>query len=112
MEMVQRKLGIVQVLMIVAALITAAIHLYLGLKFGDTLFLLNAIGFVGLLGLYLIPLKLLVPFRGYVRWLLVAYSLVTIIMWAILNGKLDVTGIAAKGSEVALIILLIVDRKS
>ena len=112
MERVQTKFGILHVLLIAAALVTTAIHLYLGLKFSDVLFLLNAVGFVGLTGLYLLPIKLLQPYRGLIRWVLMGYSLVTIVMWAIMNGKLDAPGIAAKSAEVLIILLLFLDRKS
>ena len=112
MERVQTKFGILHLLLIAAALVTTAIHLYLGLAFGDVLFLLNAIGFVGLTALYLLPIKMLQPYRGLVRWVLMGYSLITIIMWAIINGKFDATGIAAKSAEVLIIVLLFLDRKS
>ena len=112
MERVQTKFGILHALLIAAALVTAIIHLYLGLAFSDVLFLLNALGFVGLTALYLLPIKLLQPYRGLIRWMLMGYSLITIIMWAIMNGKFDVTGIAAKSAEALIIILLFLDRKS
>lgn len=112
MERVQTKFSILHLLLIAAVLVTTVIHLYLGLAFGDVLFLLNALGFVGLTALYLLPIKMLQPYRGLVRWVLMGYSLLTIIMWAIMNGKLDAPGIAAKSVEVLIIILLFLDRKS
>jgi len=101
----------IHVAIILAATVTAGIHLFLGLRFGDILFLFNALGYVGLTGLFLIPLKFLQPFREWIRWILIAYSALTIILWAIMNGTLDVPGITAKSAEILLIILLWVDRK-
>lgn len=96
---------------ILAAAITAGIHLFLGLRFGDALFLLNALGYVGLTSLFLIPLKFLQPFREWIRWILIAYSALTILLWAVMNGSLDVPGITAKSAEILLIFLLWVDRR-
>lgn len=96
---------------ILAAAVTAGIHLFLGLRFGDVLFLLNALGYVGLTGLFLIPLKFLQPFREWIRWILIAYSALTILLWAVINGTFDVLGITAKSAEILLIVLLWVDRK-
>lgn len=96
---------------ILAAMVTAGIHLFLGVRFGDTLFLLNALGYVGLTGLFLIPLKLLRPFREWIRWIFIAYCALTILLWAVINGTLDAPGIAAKSAEILLIILLWVERR-
>lgn len=96
---------------ILAAMVTMGIHLFLGLRFGDILFLLNALGFAGLTGLFLIPLKFLLPVREWIRWILIAYSALTILLWAVINGTLDAPGITAKSAEILLIILLWVDRK-
>jgi hypothetical protein len=97
--------------LLAAVLVTAGIHLYLGIKFSDVLFLLNAIGFIGLVGLFLIPLALAQRFHELARWGLIGMSVVTIIMWAIMNGKLDAVSIAAKSAELLVIILLLVDRQ-
>ena len=112
MERVQRKFGLLQVLLIAAALTTALIHLYLGLKFKDVIFVLNAVGFAGLTGVYLLPLKLLQPFRGLARWALAGEAVLTIIMWAIINGKLDALGFVAIAAEVLIVVFCILDRKS
>jgi hypothetical protein len=112
MERVQMKYGWAHGVMIIVVLVTAAIHLYLGLKFSNPLFLLNAFGFVGLTGVYLLPISLTQRFHSLVRWGLVGYSLLTIVLWAVMNGRLDPVGITAKLAEIILIILLILDRKA
>ncbi len=112
MERVQMKFGFLQALIAAAALVTTVIHFYLGIKFTDPLFLLNAFGYVGLAGLYLLPIGFFQPYRGVVRWVLMAYALLTIVLWAVMNGKFDAPGIAAKSAEVLMIVLLYLDRKT
>ncbi|GAP07065.1 MAG TPA: hypothetical protein DEQ80_09545 [Anaerolinea thermolimosa] len=111
MERYSYSFRAIHVAIILAAMVTTVIHFFLGLRFGDVLFLLNALGYVGLTGLFLIPLKFLVPFREWIRWILIAYSALTIVLWAIINGTLDAPGITAKSAEFLLIILLWVERK-
>jgi hypothetical protein len=57
------------------ALATAAIHLYLGLSFGgNTLFVLNGLGYLGLLAALQLRDQQLSPYRPIVRWVLVGYT--------------------------------------
>jgi hypothetical protein len=72
------------------------------------LFYLNALGYILLLiALYLPPLG---RFHRIVRWLLVAFALVTIIAWFVITGgRPDVLGYTDKPVEILLIILLIVE---
>ncbi len=111
MERVMFKYNGLHAVLVAAVLVTAGIHLYLGIKFADVMFLLNSIGYVGLTGLFLIPLAITQRFHEVLRWVLIAFALITIIMWAIINGHLDVTGITAKSAEVLIIVLLLVDRQ-
>lgn len=108
------KIGVIQVLLIVAALVTGFIHLGLGSDFlanpGDIMFLLNGIGFIGLTGLFVLPIARVRPYHETVRWVLVGYALLTIVLWVFINGKLDVVGIVAKLSELLIIVVLLIDR--
>ncbi len=72
------------------------------------LFYLNALGYIVLLiALYLPALG---RFHRIVRWLLVAFALVTIIAWFVITGaRPNALGYADKPVEVLLIILLIVE---
>jgi hypothetical protein len=86
-------------------LATAGIHLYLaltaftymGLNFGVTLFILNGLGYLGLLAALQLPIPQLARFRSAARWALVALAALTIV------GYVD------KAIEVALIALLLAD---
>ena len=90
------------------ALATAIIHLYLGLSFGNTLFVLNGPGYLGLLTALQLPIPQLVRFRPIVRWVLVGYTALTIVLYFVM-APLTVIGLVDKAIEVALIVLLLAD---
>lgn len=94
-------------------LATAVIHLILGFQFGNTLFLLNAAGYIVLLiALYFIP-GLSDGLRNLVRWAFILYTAVTIVLFFVFNGAdafSSVLGLITKVIEVALIVLLWLDR--
>ena len=77
--------GLLQGCIIVLTLITALFHLHLATSPDDPLrfwFLLNSLGYLVLLtALYLLPDMNL---RRAVRYLLIAYAIVTIICWLII----------------------------
>jgi hypothetical protein len=89
-------------------LATAAIHLYLGLSFGNTLFVLNGLGYLGLLAALQLPIPQLARFRGALRWALVGYAALTIVLYFIDNPGMTI-GYVDKAIEVALIALLLAD---
>ena len=114
METMKSGMSVVRILMAIAALVTAVVHLALGLGFLSDilgyLFLLNAFGFIGLTAMYLWPLDFFKPHHELLRWVLVGFSALTIVLWLVMNGKPDLPGVTAKTAEVALIVLLLVDR--
>lgn len=87
---------------------TALIHLYLGLSFGNTLFVLNGLGYLGLLALLQLPIPQLARFRGIIRWALIAYTTLTIVLYFIDNPGMTI-GYIDKAIEVALVALLLAD---
>jgi hypothetical protein len=114
MQNSSQKLGLLQYVLIAAALVTGIIHLALGADFlsngADIMFLLNGIGFLGLTGLYLLPLAFVLPYRAVVRWVLIGYTVLTIVLWVVMNGQLEVGGLAAKLAELAIVVVLLLDR--
>jgi hypothetical protein len=98
-----------RVLMGVAVLVTAVVHFYLGFAYNAVIFILNAIGFLGLFGLLVIPLPLFQSRRRWVSLGLIGYSALTILLWAVLNGKLDAASISAKLAELVIIITVWLD---
>jgi len=102
---------------VILTVITAAIHLFYGIQtlsagFG-MLFILNGIGYVALIvALYFIPQ--LAAQRSLIRWLLLAYTAVTFVLYFVFNWP-DIwgaVGIVDKAVELILIVLLLLDRKS
>jgi hypothetical protein len=107
------KLNGTQIGIILAAIATAVLHITL---FPDIMFTLNGLGFLGLLGAYLLPIPFFQEKRKLVWWAFAGYTALTIILWVIMGDKTFVagtssaTGYYAKTAEVLLLIFLWVDR--
>ncbi len=106
-----RQIGI-----IILTIITALIHLFLGITslgegFFGVIFILNGLGYLALMAaLYLVPQ--LAGLRPYIRWAFIIYTAVTIILYFAFNWP-DVwgpAGITAKIVEIILVVLLWLDR--
>ena len=93
----------------VLTLATAGIHLYLGLIWGAKLFILNGLGYLGLLALLQLPIPQLARFRSAARWALIAFAALTIVLYFIIAPQYTLIGYADKAIEVALIALLLAD---
>ena len=85
-------------------LATAAIHLSLG----GMLFLLNAAGYVTLAAGLVVPGSFAERFRWAPRLALLGYTGATILGWVIMGPRYDMAYLA-KGIEIALIAVLVVD---
>ena len=81
---------------------------YIHLKLGGLLFTLNALGYFTAAAAMAVPLALAVRFRWFIRIGLMGYAATTIIAWA-LQGPYFQLAYIAKGIEVTLIALLIID---
>ena len=96
---------------------TAVIHLYLaltaigsmGFNFGVMLFILNGLGYLGLLALLQLPIRQLARFRSAARWALIAFAALTIVLFFIMAPVYMIIGYVDKAIEVALIALLLAD---
>jgi predicted flap endonuclease-1-like 5' DNA nuclease len=105
------------------ALATAGIHLFLGANqitnppagaspLIGWIFILNGIGYIVLLVLYLMRRG---TNRSMLRWIFIAYTALTIILYFIIAGSAafsNTLGLITKAIEAILIILLLLDRKS
>jgi hypothetical protein len=95
--------------------ITAVIHLFLGITADMpmflVLFILNGIGYLALIAaLYF--LKMFAPNRSLIRWALLGFTAVTVILYFVFNWP-DVwgpIGLFDKAVELVLIILLWMDK--
>ena len=85
---------------------------YIHLGLGGLLFTLNALGYAGLAGLILIggaaPIPMVERFSWFPRVALIGYTAMTIAGYLVM-GPYFTLGWIAKGIEVALITLLVVD---
>jgi hypothetical protein len=93
---------------IVLTLITAFIHL--SLNFPDPVFILNGLGYLTLLAALYLPISPLVPYRRLVRWLLIGYAGLTVILWLAI-GLRTPTGYTTTADELLLILLLLLETR-
>lgn len=99
------------------ALGTAITHLYLGFQltsFGGwqlgVIFLLNGIGYIGLTALLYLPVRALDPYRGVIRYALMAFAALTILLWIPFGTKSGL-GYFNKLNELLLIALLFFESR-
>lgn len=110
------RVGPLQWAIILLALATALIHIYIAFfvmpSTPDAIFLLNGLGYLGLTAALYLPLGFLARWRSLVRWVLVGYTALTVLLWVfmvLLPGTTTATGWIAKAIEVTLIVLLFLD---
>jgi hypothetical protein len=105
------RIGALQIGIIVLTAATALIHLQRGIAFGMPMFIANGIGYIALVTALYAPIAFLAPYRKWVRWGLIAYTIVTIVGWLAIGDKTEIVGIADKIIEVALVVLLVFDMR-
>ncbi len=124
MKFTPKRIGI-----LITTLVTAILHIAAALDRNlfpggpYLLFILNGVGYLGLLAAYLLPLGFLQRMHNLVRWVLVGYTVLTILAWIwiyviqfVIQGgtpffSLDaVYGIPSKIAEVLLIVFLWSDK--
>lgn len=102
---------------ILLALGTAATHLFLGFQltsFGGwalgVLFILNGLCYIGLTALLYLPARALDPYRGVIRYALIAFAALTIVLWVPFGTKSGL-GYFNKLNEIILIALLVFEAR-
>lgn len=85
---------------------TALTHITLA--FPDLIFILNGLGYLTLLAALYLPIPQLQPYRHYVRYAFIGYTVLTILLWVILGARTPI-GYINKANELALLVLLIVE---
>jgi hypothetical protein len=107
-------------LIIILTLITTVIHFYFfstdpkgGLLF--TMFLLNGLGYLGLLGLLYLPLGLPTSLHRLVRPVFIGYTVLTILLYIIISAQSGIWSVpwapVAKVAEVILVWRLLAEGK-
>ncbi len=86
---------------------TGVLHLIIGLG-GETLLLLNGLGYLALLGVIFFPLGELDKYNQLLRIVLLGYTVVTLVAYFALHtpAQYSATGIITKIIEVALLVVL------
>lgn len=87
-------------------LVTALVHL--SLNFPDPVFILNGLGYLTLLSALYLPIPQIASYRNFVRWVLIGYTMLTVILWVAI-GLRNLTGYITTLDEVVLIVLLLLD---
>ncbi len=87
------------------ALATAVIHAVLAVLDARLPFAFNALGYLVLLAALYAPLATLTGRRGRLRWTLIAYTLLTLLLW-VLRGDRTPIAYADKAIELGLLALL------
>jgi hypothetical protein len=106
-----RRFGLLQGTIVLAAVATALVHIMLAFQFPggiDPVFILNGIGYLGLTALLFLPIPVLDPYRNIIRWVLIVYTLVTVLAW-LLIGVRSPLAYADKALELLLILCLWLD---
>ena len=92
---------------------TAVIHLLEGTA--EFILILNGLGYLTLLGALYLPLGIFANYRKSLNWGLLAYTLLTIVMffvihpWGLAGGQLDQLGLVTKAVELMLVVLLSIE---
>jgi hypothetical protein len=125
-----KKLTGNQIGMILAGLATAVLHLAAAFdkvlfpEGVDPLFILNGLGYLGLLGAYFLPIPFFQQKHKLVWWVLIGFALLTIVAWLVIWIGFSVIrdgtpffsrdswyGVPAKIAEVLLLVLLRLDQE-
>ena len=94
----------------IVALTLGTTLIHLSLNFPNPPFILNGLGYLALLAALYLPVPQLARYRNVVRWILIGYAALTILLW-ILFGDRTLIGYTAKAIEIALIALLLLDAR-
>jgi hypothetical protein len=108
MNQAKVQIGSLQIGIIVLTLATALIHLTL--VFPSPLFILNGLGYLALLAALFLPMPQLSGYHSQLRWVLMAYALLTIVLWVIMGSRIPLAYVT-KVIEVVLIVLLWLDSQ-
>jgi hypothetical protein len=93
---------------ILLTLFAAAVHL--SLLFPDPVFILNGLGYLTLLAALYLPISRLVPHRRLVRWTLIGYATLTILLWVVM-GERTLLGYTTTAGEVVLVGLVVLEGR-
>ncbi len=102
------QIGPIQIGIILLTIATALIHLALGIPALLWMFILNGLGYLGLLAAFLLPQ--FTRYHSLVRWALIGFAAVTIAGWIAFGARSPI-GYLDKVIEISLIVLLFLDMR-
>src|SRR4028118_625378 len=95
----------IRVGVVLLTLITAVVHL--SLRFPDPAFILNGLGYMTLLAALYLTVPKLAPYRSIVRWAMIGYATLTLLLWAAIGMRTPV-GYFTATDQAAFTLLLVV----
>ena len=113
MNVGRRRVGALQVGVILLTLATAGIHLYYSTvaSQGGPIFFLNGLGYMALLATLYLPLPGLARFSRAVRRALLGYTALTVLLWLLMGDRV-VIAYTDKIIETLLIVMLWVEVRT
>ena len=87
-----------------------AATVHISLLFPDPVFILNGLGYLTLLVALYLPISRLMSHRRVVRWALIGYATLTILLWVVI-GERTLLGYTTTAGEVALVGLVVLEGK-
>ncbi len=99
----QTALDVQDYVIILLTIATALVHFTL--IFPDPVFMLNGLGYLVLVAALYVPLPELSGRRTQIRWVLMAYTALTVLLWAFMGARATIAYID-KLIELILIVLL------
>ena len=101
-----------RIAIVVLTLATAVIHVYWGIIQTPIVvpLLLNGVGYTTLVSALYLPLPRLKSLQPRVRWVLLGYTALTVLLWALVGPRVPIAYVD-KVVELALILLLWLDAR-
>ena len=111
MDSEETKIGPLQLGIIVLTLLTAIIHIYYSSQVPSPAgLIMNGVGYVVLLAALYLPITILSRFRNTIRWVLVGYTALTVVLWVLVGPRVEIA-FADKVIELLLILLLLLEGR-
>ena len=88
---------------------TAVIHIVLAIPLSMVGFYFNGLGYLTLIAALYLPT--LARYRRALRWVLIGYTSLTIILWVVLGRPYTAIGYVDKAIELGLLALLWIDHR-
>jgi hypothetical protein len=112
MKIIKQNINLNKGLIILFTLLTAGIHFSLNfaMKKVDPLFTLNGLGYLVLLGTYILRPGNMFRYARWLRIIFIGFTILTVVLWIFLGKPYTAIGMIDKFIEILLIILLVFDR--